>query len=159
MVQILRNCLNVHYIRHSSGIRLMSHRFVSSVMICAWHAECHAIYQLFASEWSRVHEMSKTTFVVDKSVAVDICLANHLVDFVVGQLLAECHHHLSQLAGWDVAVSVLVKHLERLAKLDLLVLWRLHLPQHHRHELVEVDRSVTCTTTGRPLWSSRASTL
>ena len=84
------------------------------------------------------------TFVVDESVAVDVRLANHLFDLVVGQLLAERHHYLTKLAGRDVAVAVLVEHLERLAQLDLLVLRRLHLPQHHRHELVEVDRSVAC---------------
>ena len=41
----------------------------------------------------------------------------------------------------------MIVDLEGLAQLDLLVGRRLHLPKHHRHELVEVDRSVPCNHT------------
>ena len=51
------------------------------------------------------------TFVVDESVSVDVGLADHLLDLVVAELLAECHHHLPQLARRDVPVAVLVEHL------------------------------------------------
>lgn len=51
-------------------------------------------------------------FVVDLAVAVDVSFADHLVDFLVGQLLAQVRHHVSKLGGGDVAVSVLVKYSE-----------------------------------------------
>jgi len=42
----------------------------------------------------KIRSRERETFVVDEAVAVDVRLANHLVDFIIGQLLAECQHHL-----------------------------------------------------------------
>ena len=102
------------------------------------------------------------TAVVDSSVAVEVRFSDHLSQVVVTHLLAErlhhlAHffspasgelngqHHLAQLGGADVAVAVLVEDSERLLQLDFLLLRRLHPPRHHRHELVEINSSVTCT--------------
>ncbi len=50
------------------------------------------------------------TFVVDLPVAVDVGLADHLVHFLVSQLLAQVRHHVPQLGRRDEAVPVLVEH-------------------------------------------------
>ena len=44
------------------------------------------------------------------SFAVDVSFADHLVDFLVGQLLAQVCHDVTKLGRRDVAVSVLVKY-------------------------------------------------
>jgi hypothetical protein len=49
---------------------------------------------------------------VDSSVAVLVCLSNHLVDFIVGQLLADGGHDMSQLGGGDESIVVTIKDLE-----------------------------------------------
>ena len=46
-------------------------------------------------------------FVVDLSVAVDVCLLDHGVDLLVAQLLAQVHHHDGQLLTVDEAVTIL----------------------------------------------------
>ena len=46
-------------------------------------------------------------FVVDLTVAVDVSLADHLVDLLVGQLLAEVGHHVTKLGRGDEPVAVL----------------------------------------------------
>lgn len=48
--------------------------------------------------------------VVDLSVAVDVCFSDHLVDFLVRQLLAEVGHDVAQLGRGDVPVAVLVEY-------------------------------------------------
>ena len=47
--------------------------------------------------------------VVDLAVAVDVGLPNHLVHFLVSQLLAQVGHHVTQLSRADVTVPVLVE--------------------------------------------------
>ena len=49
--------------------------------------------------------------VVDLSVAIDVRLADHLVDLLVRQLLAEVRHHVAQLGGADEAVAITIEHL------------------------------------------------
>ena len=49
--------------------------------------------------------------VVDLPVAIDVRLADHLVDLLVRQLLAEVRHHVAQLGGADEAVAITVEHL------------------------------------------------
>ena len=90
------------------------------------------------------------TFVVDLPVSVDVGFADHFVDLLVGEFLAEVGHDVPQLGGRDEPVAVLVEHAERLT--DLLFRVRvLHLARHHRQELREVDRPVACSrrTSGR----------
>ena len=49
--------------------------------------------------------------VVDLPVAIDVRLADHLVDLLVRELLAEVRHHVAQLGGADEAVAITVEHL------------------------------------------------
>lgn len=53
--------------------------------------------------------MTKLTFVVDLSVPVDVCFPDHLVYFLVCQLLSQVSHHMTQLCCTDVAISILTK--------------------------------------------------
>ena len=81
------------------------------------------------------------TFVVDLTVTIDISLADHLVDLLVGELLAQIGHDVTQLSRRYEAVAVLVEDAERFA--DLLFGVRvLHLARHHRQELWKVDGAV-----------------
>lgn len=81
------------------------------------------------------------TLVIDLSVAVDVGLADHLVDFLVSELLAEVSHHVAQLGGRDEPVAVLVENTERLT--DLLLAVRVfHLARHHCQEFGEVYRAI-----------------
>jgi len=80
-------------------------------------------------------------FVIDLAVTVDISLADHLVHFLVGQLLAQIGHHVAKFSGADETIAVLVEHPERLA--DLLLLVRiLPFPRHHGEELRKVYGAV-----------------
>ena len=49
------------------------------------------------------------TFVIDLTIAVDISLADHLVDLFIGQLLAEVGHHVTKFGGRNEPVAVLEK--------------------------------------------------
>ena len=62
-------------------------------------------------QWKAIGER-ELTFVIDLAVAVDVSLANHLVDLFIGQLLSQICHHVTQLRRTDKPVTVLVKHLQ-----------------------------------------------
>merc|ERR1719217_1112082 len=79
--------------------------------------------------------------VVDLAVTVNVGLADHLVDLLVGQLLAEVGHDVAQLSRRDEAVAVLVEDAERLLQL-LLRVRVLHLARHEGAELREVNGAV-----------------
>merc|ERR1711907_614795 len=63
------------------------------------------------------HHHLDELLVVDLPVAIDVRLADHLVDLLVRQLLAEVRHHVAQLGGADEAVAITVEHLEGLDEL------------------------------------------
>ena len=46
------------------------------------------------------------TLVVDGAVSVQVSLADHLIHLVVGQLLAEVRHHVTQLRRADVTAHI-----------------------------------------------------
>lgn len=98
---------------------------------------------------------------VDASVTVLVGLANHLVDFVVGELLTDRGHDVTQLGGRDEAVVVTVEDLRRVSGGErkagckgaassylkgfpnlLLGVGVLHLAGHHGQELWLVGTSV-----------------
>lgn len=81
------------------------------------------------------------TLVIDLAVAVNVRLANHLVDLLISELLAEVGHDVAQLSRRDETVAVLVEHTEGFADL-LLAVCVLHLARHHGEELGEVYRAV-----------------
>ncbi len=59
-----------------------------------------------------VHHHLHELLVVDLPVTVHIGLANHLVDLLVCQLLAEVGHDMAKLSRRNEAVAVLVEDLE-----------------------------------------------
>eukprot|EP00968_Pinguiococcus_pyrenoidosus_P015250 scaffold1398_cov259-Pinguiococcus_pyrenoidosus.AAC.7 len=67
------------------------------------------------NEWlgTHRHHHLHELFVVDLAVAVDVCLADHLVDFLVCELLAEVGHDVAELRRGDEAVAILVEHLRQ----------------------------------------------
>mmetsp|Transcript_54403 Transcript_54403/g.161653 ORF Transcript_54403/g.161653 Transcript_54403/m.161653 type:complete len:210 (+) Transcript_54403:166-795(+) len=79
--------------------------------------------------------------VVDLAVTVNVRLADHLVDLLVSQLLAEVGHDVAELSRRDEAVAVLVEDTEGLLEL-LLGVGVLHLARHERAELGEVNGAV-----------------
>lgn len=86
--------------------------------------------------------MRVRTLVIDLSVAVDVGLADHLVDLLVGELLAEVGHDVAQLSRRYEPVAVLVEHAERFTDF-LLTVGVLHFAGHHRQEFGEIYRAVT----------------
>lgn len=60
-----------------------------------------------------VTHINQSTLTVNASIAVLIGLANHLVNLVVGKLLTNGGHDVTQLGGGDEAVVVAVKDLFR----------------------------------------------
>merc|ERR1712166_641077 len=66
---------------------------------------------------------------------------HHAHELVVGELLAEVGHHVTQLGGRDESVAVLVEDLEGLVEL-LVGVGVLHLASHQVEELGEIDGSV-----------------
>ena len=53
--------------------------------------------------------ISGRTFIVDLPVAVDIGFSDHLVYFLVSELLPQVSHHVTQLGRTDVPVAVLTE--------------------------------------------------
>lgn len=89
------------------------------------------------------------TFVVDLTVAINIGLADHLVDLLVRQLLAQIRHYVAQLGGRDETVAVLVEYSESLSNL-LFAVGVLHFTRHHRKELGKINGAVTCVPKKKP---------
>jgi hypothetical protein len=78
---------------------------------------------------------------VNSSVTVLVSLPDHLIDLIVGELLADAGHDVPELSSGDEAVVVAVEDLEGLADL-LLGVSVLHLARHHGEELGEVNGAV-----------------
>merc|ERR1719195_680407 len=55
-----------------------------------------------------LHEL----LVVDLPVTIHVSLTNHLVHFLVGELLAQVRHDVPQLCGADEAVPITIENLE-----------------------------------------------
>ena len=87
------------------------------------------------------HHALDELLVVDLPVAVDVGLADHLADLLVGEPLPDVGHHVAELGGGDEAVLVLVEDAERLLQLLLGVLVP-QLARHQAQELLEFDVAV-----------------
>merc|ERR1711924_206524 len=101
-----------------------------------WHVAMKAVDAYLLGH----HDLDEL-LVVDLAVTVNIGLADHLVDLLVGQLLAEVGHDVAELSRGDEAVAVLVEHAEGLLEL-LLGVGVLHLARHQGAELGEVNGAV-----------------
>merc|ERR1712183_464302 len=66
----------------------------------------------------RHHHLDKF-LVIDLTIAVDVCLADHLVDLFVRELLAEVRHDVAQLRCADESVAIAIEDFERLDELLL----------------------------------------
>lgn len=51
--------------------------------------------------------VSVCTFIVDLTVSVDVCFSDHLVYFLICELLSQIGHHMTQLCRRDVSVAIL----------------------------------------------------
>jgi len=92
---------------------------------------------------------------VDSAVSILVGLPNHLIDLVVGELLADRGHDVTELGRRDEAVIVAVENLVAFGQSAHATMWDswapatylesfpylllgigiLHLPGHHRQEL------------------------
>jgi len=70
---------------------------------------------------------------INASIAILVGLADHLVNLVISQLLANRGHDMTELGGGDEAVVVAVEDLEGLSDL-LFGVSVLHLASHHGEE-------------------------
>ena len=88
------------------------------------------------------HHHFDELLVVNLTISIDISLTDHLVDFLIGKLLTEVGHDMTELSSGNETVSVLVEDLESFLDLILRVSI-LHLTSHHGEELGEIDITVT----------------
>jgi len=58
----------------------------------------------------RKERKRRLTLVVDHSISVQVRLLDHIVDLLLGQLLAQICHYVPQLLRRDQAVVVLIEH-------------------------------------------------
>merc|ERR1719195_624702 len=89
----------------------------------------------------RHHHLDKL-LVIDLSITIHISLTNHLINLLIGQLLAQICHHMTKLSCADEAVSITVEDLECLDKLFFGVRV-LHLACHQGQELREIDGAIS----------------
>merc|ERR1719445_840429 len=75
------------------------------------------------------HHHLDELLVIDLAIPVDVCLADHLIDLLICELLPEIGHHVPELGRTDEAVAVAIEDLERFDQL-LLCVCILHLPCH-----------------------------
>merc|ERR1719203_1429887 len=94
-----------------------------------------------ASLGSLGHHHLDELFVVDLPIAVDISLADHLVDLLIGELFPEVGHDMAKLCCTDEAIAITIEDLESLDEL-LLRVRVLHLACHQRQELGEIDGTI-----------------
>merc|ERR1719211_160116 len=87
------------------------------------------------------HHHLDELLVIDLAIPVDVCLADHLINLLICELLPEIGHHVAVLGRTDEAVAVAIKDLECFDQL-LLCICILHLPCHQRQELWKIDRAV-----------------
>jgi hypothetical protein len=58
------------------------------------------------------HELNYSTLIVDLAISICVCSLNHFFDFLVGQLLSETRHHMSEFVGADEAIAIAIKRLK-----------------------------------------------
>merc|ERR1712007_407327 len=47
--------------------------------------------------------------VIDLTVPIDVCLTDHLIDFLICELLTEIGHHVAELGRADEAIAIAIK--------------------------------------------------
>lgn len=66
------------------------------------------------------HHHLDELFVVDLTITIDISFADHLIDFLVRQLLTQVGHDVPQLGGGNESISITI---EDLLCREILVYW------------------------------------
>uniref|UniRef100_A0A2P2LAZ9 Calmodulin n=1 Tax=Rhizophora mucronata TaxID=61149 RepID=A0A2P2LAZ9_RHIMU len=87
------------------------------------------------------HDFHKL-FIVDLPITIHIGLTDHLIDFLICQLLPKICHDMPELSSRDEAILVLVEHSEGLLEL-LLRISVLHLAGHQIKELRKVNGPIS----------------
>merc|ERR1719326_44197 len=74
----------------------------------------HAFRRYFDDSGARSfrHHHLHEFLVIDLPITVDICLSDHLIDFLVGEFLPQVRHDVAELCGADETVSVAIEDLE-----------------------------------------------
>jgi hypothetical protein len=88
-----------------------------------------------------LHHKLDELVVVDSAITVLVSLPDHLINLVIGELLTDGGHDMSEFSSGNEAVVITVENLEGLADL-LLGVGVLHLARHHGKEFREVDGAV-----------------
>ena len=84
------------------------------------------------------HHHLDELLVIDLTVAINIGLADHFIDLLIGELLAQVGHDVTQLGGGDETVAIAIENLEGLDEL-LLGVGVLHLAGHEGKKLGEIN--------------------
>merc|ERR1712038_866278 len=87
------------------------------------------------------HHHADELLVVNVTITVDIGLTDHLIDFLVGELLTEVGHDVTKLGSGYQTVTITIEDLEGLNQLFFCVSV-LHLTGHEGEELREIDGTV-----------------
>ena len=62
-------------------------------------------------EWSSLgHHDFDELLIVDLSITIDVGLADHLINLLIGQLLPKICHDMAELSCRDETILILVKH-------------------------------------------------
>ena len=87
---------------------------VASVSLCSHtHTRAIGMNGMKAVRLLGKHELDELC-VVNLAITINVGLPNHFIAFVVGELLPQIAHDVAKLSCRNVAVAVLVKHLESL---------------------------------------------
>lgn len=82
---------------------------------------------------SNLHHSNKL-LIVYLSITIYVGLSYHLIDFFFGDLLPKVCHSFSKFTSWDIAISVLVKHIKNLDEL-IFTIWLFNFPGlNHSHQ-------------------------
>merc|ERR1711924_275685 len=87
------------------------------------------------------HRHLDELLIIDLAIAINVGLADHLIDLFISELLPEVGHHVPQLRSTDESIAIAVENLESFDEL-LLRVSVLHLTSHQRKELWEIDGSI-----------------
>ena len=87
------------------------------------------------------HDHLDELLVVDLAITIDVSLADHLIDLLVGHVLSEIEHDVLQLSSGDKTVPISVEYLKCVQNL-LFGVPILGFLRHHGDELGEIDGAV-----------------
>ena len=90
----------------------------------------------------RNSRLKRRTRKADIATNIDVGLADHLVDLLVGEFFTEVGHNVTKFSSGDETVTITIEDLESLNQL-LLGVGVLHLAGHKGEELGEINGAVT----------------